>query len=70
MGPWNTETSIVNDNDRLVKFYFETDKGPGDITAMVSKGTTIEAAKGQLLKTFATAYITCELTSYEILDII
>ena len=54
--PWTAETNIANDSIRLVKFYFETSEGPGECSAIVNKGVTIEQAKQQMLDAFELAY--------------
>lgn len=70
MNTWNDKTNIAYDNARVIKFFFETDKGPGNVTAMVNKGVSITNAKAQLMESFKGVYETIELTKYEIIEIL
>jgi hypothetical protein len=72
--PWNSEkNNIANEQVRVVKFYFETSDGPGEVTAVVNKGVSIEEAKRQMIDAFKAAYenldplMRLEITKYEIL---
>jgi len=70
MKPWNEETTIANNDVRIVKFYFETSKGPGHVTSMVNKGISISDAKSHLLVVFEGCYDSIEIVKYEIIEII
>jgi len=70
MKPWNAETTIANNNQRVVKFFFETSNGPGHVTAMVDKGISIADTKAQLLEAFEGLYDSIKITKYEILKVI
>jgi len=67
--PWNEKTNIANDNVRLVNFNFETSNGPGSVTAIVSKGITIDEAKKDLLESFEGLYQSIKIVGYEIIKI-
>lgn len=69
--PWNSNTNnISTDFVRIVKFFFETSSGPGDVTAALNKGMTIDDAKQMLLTQFNGHYKSIEITRYEIIQII
>ena len=67
--PWNDQTNIINEFDRVVKFEFETSQGPGHVTLEIRKGTGIGKARQELLSQLTAHYQSIELTKYEILDI-
>ena len=73
---WNEEkNNIAIEDIRKVRFFFETDQGPGHVDSLVNKGVTIQSAKEILLETIANAtkevetYGKVEITKYEILEI-
>jgi len=70
MPSWNDNSNIATDFVRKVKFKFDTDQGPGDVTLMINRGITIEFAKKQLLTVFGSHYNTISISGYEILDYI
>jgi len=70
---WNSESNIADDTIRVVKFEFQTDVGPGNVTTMVNRGVSITNAKAQLLQEIIAMggnYKEIEIVSYEILEII
>jgi len=70
---WNSESNIADDDIRVVKFFFETDAGPGNVTTMVNRGVSIPSAKAQLLQEIIAMggnYLEIEIVKYEILEIL
>ena len=70
---WNSKSNIADDTIRVVKFDFETDQGPGNVTTIVNKGISITDAKEQLLQEIIRMggnYLAIEIVSYEILEIL
>ena len=73
MNIWNKDSNIADDTIRVVKFYFETDAGPGSVTTMINKGVNIAKAKEQLLQEIIAIggnYERIEIVKYEILEIL
>jgi len=70
---WNKDSNIADDEIRVVRFDFDTNKGPGTVTTIVNKGVTIDSAKRTLLEALDDldiTYETMEITGYEILEIL
>lgn len=67
---WNKDSNIADNDVRVVEFTFETNDGPGTVTAIVNKGVSIAEAKKDVLSVFEEFYDTIEIVHYEITEII
>lgn len=67
---WTKESNLADDDIRVVEFNFETNEGPGSITAVVNKGISIDEAIMDLMDTLDDMYTTIEMTHHEIVEVI
>lgn len=56
------------DDYTIVKYHFETDKGPGHVTLAVSDASAIEHTGDSILESFKDFYQEIKLVSYEIIQ--